>query len=177
MRLIDADELKKKIMTKDDANCETWEELYDDVLNSIDNAPTVCGNNPKWCESCVSKGKCASTRPQGDLISRSALKKAVEDLVVGGAETLKDYYENGSKSEEYEWIGGIYDVWELIDNAPIVVNEKLTTERPQGEWIINDEVTCKCSLCQYPMTYLLSPQRSGLHFCPYCGAKMERSDE
>lgn len=27
----------------------------------IDNAPTVCGNNPKWCESCVSKGKCAST--------------------------------------------------------------------------------------------------------------------
>lgn len=41
MRLIDADELKKKIMTKDDANCETWEELYDDVLNSIDNAPTA----------------------------------------------------------------------------------------------------------------------------------------
>lgn len=34
----------------------------------IDNAPTVCGNNPKWCESCVSKGKCASTRPQGEWI-------------------------------------------------------------------------------------------------------------
>lgn len=32
----------------------------------IDNAPTVCGNNPKWCESCVSKGKCASTRPHGE---------------------------------------------------------------------------------------------------------------
>ena len=32
----------------------------------IDNAPTVCGNNPKWCESCVSKGKCASTRPQDE---------------------------------------------------------------------------------------------------------------
>ena len=27
------------------------------------NAPTVCGNNQKWCESCVSKGKCASTSP------------------------------------------------------------------------------------------------------------------
>lgn len=26
--------------------------------------PTVCGNNPKWCESCVSNGKCASTRPR-----------------------------------------------------------------------------------------------------------------
>ena len=33
----------------------------------IDNAPTVCGNNPKWCESCVSNGKCASTRSQGEL--------------------------------------------------------------------------------------------------------------
>lgn len=30
----------------------------------IDDAPTVCGNNPKWCESCVSKGKCASTSSQ-----------------------------------------------------------------------------------------------------------------
>ena len=35
------------------------------LFEIIDNAPTVCGNNPKWCESCVSKGKCASTRPQG----------------------------------------------------------------------------------------------------------------
>lgn len=38
------------------------------VMDIIDNAPTVCGNNPKWCESCVSKGKCASTRPQGEWI-------------------------------------------------------------------------------------------------------------
>ena len=36
------------------------------VKHLIDNAPTVCGNNPKWCESCVSKGKCTSTRPQGE---------------------------------------------------------------------------------------------------------------
>jgi len=31
----------------------------------IDSAPAVCGNNPKWCESCVSKGKCASTSLKG----------------------------------------------------------------------------------------------------------------
>lgn len=54
-----------------------------------------------------------------DLISRSELKKEVEHLVAGGADRLKDYYENGSKREENEWIGGVYDVWELIDNAPI----------------------------------------------------------
>lgn len=63
-----------------------------------------------------------------DLISREALKKAVENLVAGGEERLKDYYENGSKSEENEWIGGVYDAWELIRNAP-------TVERPQGDLI------------------------------------------
>lgn len=60
-----------------------------------------------------------------DLISRKALKNAVENLVAGGEERLKDYYENGSKSEENEWIGGVYDAWELIVNAPTVDFEKL----------------------------------------------------
>lgn len=41
---------------------------WDEANAIIDNAPTVCGNNPKWCESCVSKGKCASTRVQGEWI-------------------------------------------------------------------------------------------------------------
>ncbi len=55
-----------------------------------------------------------------DLISREALKKEIEGLVAGGEETLKDYYENGSKSDENAWIGGIYDAWELVNNAPTV---------------------------------------------------------
>lgn len=53
-RLIDADEF-----------FENYPEL---AIEPYINAPTVCGNNPKWCESCVSKGKCASTRPQGEWI-------------------------------------------------------------------------------------------------------------
>lgn len=40
-RLIDADALKNKIMYKDDVAYETWEELYDSVLEEIDNAPTA----------------------------------------------------------------------------------------------------------------------------------------
>lgn len=76
-----------------------------------------------------------------DLISRSELKKAVENLVVGGAEGLKDYYENGSKSDENSWIGGVYDAWELICNAPTVktycyfcgqTEHGQIEERPQG---------------------------------------------
>lgn len=39
------------------------------ILSKVHNAPTVCGNNPKWCESCVSKGKCASTRVQGEWMA------------------------------------------------------------------------------------------------------------
>lgn len=103
-----------------------------------------------------------------DLISRSALKKATENLVAGGAERLKDYYENGSKSEENEWIGGVYDVWELIieaqtvdikpfalfsfdkDDLNRIVNEQVikpiengelvvkTEKRPTGHWIITN---------------------------------------
>lgn len=60
-----------------------------------------------------------------DLISRDALKKEVENLVAGGAEKLKDYYENGSKSDENSWIGGVYDAWELICNAPTVETSKI----------------------------------------------------
>lgn len=40
-RLIDADALKNKIMYKDDVAYETWDELYDSVLEEIDNAPTI----------------------------------------------------------------------------------------------------------------------------------------
>lgn len=57
---------------------------------------------------------------KGDLISREALKKEIESLVVGGEKGLKDYYEKGSKADENAWIGGIYDVWELVVNAPTV---------------------------------------------------------
>lgn len=41
------------------------------VYNDISAA--FCGNNPKGCESCVSRGKCSSTRPEfqtQSLISR-----------------------------------------------------------------------------------------------------------
>lgn len=62
----------------------------------------------------------------GDL---DDLKKKIENLVAGGEKGLKNYYENGSKSDENSWIGGVYDAWELIDNAPTVA------ERPQDEWI------------------------------------------
>ena len=53
---------------------------YKHILDVIDNAPTVCGNSPKWCESCVSKGKCASTRPQNDYLFKVRTDGDIVDL-------------------------------------------------------------------------------------------------
>lgn len=63
MRLGDLDALKNEV---DTWGCNDYDKY--DFIEAINNAPTVCGNNPKWCESCVSKGKCASTRPQGEWV-------------------------------------------------------------------------------------------------------------
>ena len=62
MRLINADALQEQF---DEI---VGEYTVSEIQKFIDNAPTVCGNNPKWCESCISKGKCASTRPTGKWI-------------------------------------------------------------------------------------------------------------
>lgn len=58
---------------------EDYESAYT-ICAYIDNAPTVCGNNSKWCESCVSKGKCASTKPKDEWICPNCdLYDQVED--------------------------------------------------------------------------------------------------
>lgn len=54
MRLIDADELLKQIKYKPIPNiiCETWNDLYERVIEEIDNAPTVEPKQGKWDEIC-----------------------------------------------------------------------------------------------------------------------------
>ena len=95
-------------------------DIPDDVYESVKSTKTIETINYDIVSlyRAIKNGTPVST--DGDLISREALKKAIEGLVVGGAEGLKNYYENGSKSDENAWIGGIYDAWELICNAPTV---------------------------------------------------------
>ncbi len=65
--LISREALKKAIKNSFKHNLNGYDALLiSEIDEFINNAPTVCGNNPKWCESCVSKGKCASTRPKGE---------------------------------------------------------------------------------------------------------------
>ena len=69
---ISREALKEEIQHLGNANPSYWNKCdvvdRQDVLDEIDNAQAVCGNDPRWCERCVSKGKCSSTRPQGNLI-------------------------------------------------------------------------------------------------------------
>lgn len=83
---------------------------------------------------------------KGDLISRSALIKWIDDSI-----TQFKYY--------------------LINNAPTVVNENLTSERPQGKWldIYASHIAYECSNCHMQM-----PINGYFNFCPNCGAEMQR---
>ena len=129
------------------------------------------------------------------LIDADALKKKIESLVVGGAEGLKDYYENGSKSDENAWIGGVYDTWEQIDNAPTVDTDDskyleerdadawesgyiqgLSEQRTHGEWgkWVISEIRCPNCL-EYFDTDCYS--KGELNKCPSCGADMRGKEE
>lgn len=108
MRLINAD----KVKAESREHCKTC------ILNGTKHCDKTCVVN-LICDR-LDLQPTIQEVPHDDLISRSALKKEVENLVAGGAEGLKDYYENGTKSDENSWIGGVYDAWELIGDAPTV---------------------------------------------------------
>lgn len=89
-------------------------------------------SDEKIVESDSSEEVIKLRNPNDDLISREDLKKEIENLVVGGEKGLKDYYERGTKADENSWIGGIYDAWELIKNAPTVTPEKALIDKLKG---------------------------------------------
>jgi hypothetical protein len=123
-RLIDAEALKKSMVDMLEEDFGFTGLIREEVIKLIDNAPTIMTEEQVDLNEVKAIAEEAEQeRPHGDLISRSALKKEVENLVAGGAEGLKDYYENGSKSDENSWIGGVYDAWELIGDAPTVCDE------------------------------------------------------
>lgn len=68
-----------------------------------------------------------------------------------------------------------------IDNAPTVIVMDLCSkaplycgecrrERPQGKWIVENDVYCKCPFCGFKDVKYSN-------YCPDCGAKMERREE
>ena len=118
----------------------------------------------------------ACKEEKGDLISRSALKVAIEKEL------------DKANLTEYEaciCVTSIYD--RVIDNAPTVdisgneyfpyrtayfngVADGRATARPKGEWEFVSRNCWKCSYCQ-------ELTNEGKNFCPNCGAEMEGEEE
>ena len=102
-----------------------------------------------------------------DLISREALKKAIEQI-------REDYIE-----DNFFWL----KLFKIIENAPTVDTTcphcdsgyaqgysdgylRGKEERPQGKWITVSRNCWKCPYCQ-------ELTNEGKNFCPNCGAKMK----
>lgn len=82
-------------------------------------------------------------------------------------ETSVDIFENCARC-------GLLDreqVFDLIDEQP-------TIEPKRGKWI-KDDVGVHCSECFCGWDFFtgIPVEVYGFHFCPNCGAKMERSEE
>ena len=137
-------------------------------------------NNPKMTvdEVDVAIANGTPVLTEGDLISREALKKAIQD--------------NGYKH--------YFEIFEIIDNAPTVeeksyamgyqdgVEDGLDEIRPQGKWEIVDEEggiiwKCVCTECRHdPQEYISGTEDRWLrkplpNFCPNCGADMRMEGE
>ena len=119
--------------------------------------------------------------PQGDLISRAALKAKMFDIP--------------KPKEGATFWDGVDTVGNLIDNAQAVdlsgneyfpfrtayfygVEAGRAAARPKGEWIElpkafdSRELPCKCSLCGHILSFMNYYPKS--NFCPDCGADMRK---
>lgn len=116
-----------------------------------------------------------------DIISRSALKKAMWDE----SYSIATFTECGA---EISRLGlTITEIEHIIDNAPTVLHDnysmgyqdgvrKVLSERPQGEWLIIDDTEqfiAKCSVCGRIED---SRMVKDYPFC-HCGADMRVKDE
>ena len=109
-----------------------------------------------------------SDKSDDDLISREALKRALEIT-------------------QYNDIADLIRTERLIDNAPTVCNDnyamgyqdgvkKVLSERPTGEWIV-DGHHYKCSICGKTLAIIPSESDDDLIGCPYCLADMRGGRE
>lgn len=168
MRLGDLDALKEKVALMWGDNNHITESIYD----IIDNAPTVEAYIEEQVKELVELNKKLSEeRPQGDLISRDALKKHIAEV-----------FEIEEKIDK-KWAMGLKYSLKLIDNAP-AVNTFTTRDLEdayirgrdpkilQGEWIDHSE---DCGYVECPVCGHLTNCEDNideLHYCWNCGSRI-----
>ena len=169
---------------------------HNDFEDLIDNAPTVETFKEKYEElkeayrllAEAYEHEVTTERPKGDLISRDALKEALQ---------------NREECKECTDIDCIHCFYDIIDNAPIVETEEVAklkrentaleqemlycrenwkkAERPQGEWIKNDgrdlrDCFYTCSKCGRNINVICGETLEDYPFC-HCGADMRGKKE
>ena len=98
-----------------------------------------------------------------DLISRQAAMERLmaQNVIMDGSE-----YHNGFNA-------GVNRAQEVIRNLPPV-------QPKRGHWMIEpteEPEYCKCSECGYVNLIVEVFALDGYHYCPNCGAKMERNED
>lgn len=127
-------------------------------------------------------------RAEGDLISRSALKKAFEEVYplaindMGGVanKRIYDLIDRAPAVDTYT----IEDIQEVQENS-LILGAKLA-QRPEGKWIRHDPdetntavPMMECSCCHKTKPQYMYPALfySINQYCNWCGAKMIQGDE
>lgn len=80
------------------------------------------------------------------------------------------HYQTNNLDDAYEQ--GWNDLQECIENLP-------TVQPKCGHWMIEpteEPEYCKCSECGYVNLIVEVFSLDGYHYCPNCGAKMERNE-
>ena len=103
-------------------------------------------------------------RTQGDLISRAALKEAMEILFKNGG------YDSGLVLNLIDNAPSVDKVVNVYPNGEVIVQEK----RPQGEWIdhSDDYGYAECPFCEHLTT--CGDNIDELHYCWNCGAELKK---
>ena len=161
--LISRNALRKDIEHLHSVYVENKEWFYTDVLNHIDNAPTVETKTTYDVNRAYDRGYItamnAYARPKGDLISRQDVIDALEEQL----DYLQMLNKNENPTAEGKWYG-VNWARNTIADLPYKQNE-----RPQGHWIVESELKCLyyCSNCR-------SNGNRNQPFCGWCGADMRK---
>ena len=116
-----------------------------------------------------------------DIISRSALKKALEvtqyndiDDLTRTERLIDNAPTDESVKELYEKIETYKNSYRIMSDA--FENEVRKNKRPQGEWVI-DGHHYKCSRCGKTLAIMFSETDDDLIGCPFCLADMRGGAE
>ena len=77
------------------------------------------------------------------------------------------FYRNTSPTYDYCCISTVIPKGYVPEDCPLV-------EEKTGEWILNDNGTYSCSLCQ---SWIPNEQHHYARYCLHCGARMVDSNE